>query len=540
MSLMLVVLAAGKGLAEDLPVVKGKKVVASVQGEPITLDELDRQVSAMKREPAPGAKPDRSVELAVLRRMIHVTLIAQEAKRMGVDKLPETRKAVEAHARVALREELVGRVVKDVKADGEAVDAAYRASVQEWQVSAALFANEEHARSLAAEVSAGVSFGDRARAYLADGRATKVEDGVVLRRETMDPAIGKAVAGMAVGSTSSIIATRSGLVILKLEDIRYPDNSAARATAERIVLTAKRKEVLAAFDRALRKKYVTIDREVLASVDYESDRPGMDALLKDTRVVAAIRGEKPVTVAEMSEALKFQFFHGTTLAAERKRLNARKEQILDGMLHRKVFRKEALRLRLDRTDSYKSQLKAHEQSTLFGAMVLKVIAPDVKLNEDGVKAYYAEHRKEFTTPEMMRLRSLAFADRTSAQAALESLKKGADFQWVASRADGQVDGNAKGVMSFDGKPIMTSELPDGIRTSVAGARAGDVRLHASPESHVYVLAVEDVAAAAPQPYDEVRGQIARKVLDADIQKAVEQFAERLRSLSDVKVYLEAS
>jgi hypothetical protein len=54
-------------------------------------------------------------------------------------------------------------------------------------------------------------------------------------------------------------------------------------------------------------------------------------------------------VGELTEALKFQFFHGTKMAVERKRLNAKKEQILDGMLHRKVFRKEALRLALDTT-----------------------------------------------------------------------------------------------------------------------------------------------------------------------------------------------
>ena len=539
-SLASAVLAAANGAAQDLPVVKGKKVVASVQGESITLDEFNLQLAGVQREAAPGTTPDRSAELAVLQRMIRTTLITQEARRMELDKLPEIRKIVESFSRVALREGLVERVVRDVKAGPKEVEDVYQNAVREWKLSAALFQKEEHAKAMTTELTAGREFGAMARAYLAQGKATKVEDGVFLKREAMDPAVRKAVAGMAVGSTSPVIATKSGHVLVKLEDVRYPDDPAARATAEQIVLTNKRKDAVTAFDQALKKKYVKLNRELLSRLDYESDTPGIEALLKDGRVLAEIKGEKPVTVGELTEELKFQFFHGTKMAAERKRLNAKKEQILDGMLHRKVFRKEALRLSLDRTDSYRSKVKEYESGVLFDAFLRKAIAPDIELKEDEVKAYYDEHREAYTNPEMMRIRSLTFADRRSAESALESLKKGADFQWVADHADAQVDRNTRGLLSFDGRPIMTSELPDGVQKAVAGARAGQFRLYASPEHHFYVLAVQDVVAAQPRPYEQVRGEVAREVLAVKVQKAVEEYAEKLRALSEVKVYLKAS
>ncbi len=535
-AVIVVGLAAGRGTAEELPIVKGKKVVASVQGEPITLSEFDQQLAAMKRE-APGATVDRGQELALLGRMVNMVLIAQEARRMGLDKLPEIRKAVDSNTRVTLRDELVERVVKDVKADAAEVDKIYRASVREWKISAALFEKEEHARSMEGEVGAGKSFAELARTYLEQGKATKVEDGVFLARGAMDPEIGKAVSGMAVGSTSPVISTRSGLVILVLEDIRYPDNPAERARAEQIALTSRRKEAVTAFEETLKKQYAKINRDLLNSIDYESDSPGIEALLKDRRVLVEVKGEPPVTVGEMTEALKFQFFHGTTMAAERKKLNAKKEQILDGVLHRKLFRKEALRLRLDKTDSYRGRVKEFETSALFDAFLRRVIVPDIHLREEDVKAYYDEHRNQYTTPEMVRINSLVFSARKDAVMAAESLKQGADFQWVSGQANGQVDPNVKGVMTFDGRPIMTSELPEGVQKAVAGANAGDVRLYAAPETYIYVLVIQGVVAAQPKPYEQVRRELAEKAADVRIQKAVEEYAEKLRALSDVKIYV---
>lgn len=533
-------LVAGGAGAQGLPVVKGKRVVAEVQGEVITLAEFDRQVAAMTQGQAPGGKVDREAELALLQRLVRMRLIAQEARRMEIDRLPEIRRMVDSYARVTLREELVERAIKDVKADPKRVEEIYRASVREWQVNAVFFEKEEQAKAMAADLAAGRDLLERGRAYLAEGKASKVEEGVLLGRKTADPEILKMVAGLAAGATGPVTPTKSGYLVLRVEDVRYPDDPAARADAERVALTDKRKEAVTVFDRALKKKYVTLYPEVLKTLDFEAATPGIDALLKDRRVLAEIKGEKPVTVGEMAEELKFQFFHGMELAAQRKRLNAKKEEILDAMLHRRVFRKEALRLGLEKTDAYRDKVREYEISVLLDQVVRKVVAPEVKLTEEEVRAYYDGHRAEYSTPEMVRIRSLVFADRKSAEATLESLRKGSDFQWAADHADAQVDPGAKGVLVFDGRPIVTSALPEGVRKAVAGARAGDARLYASPEQHLYVLFVQGLVPSEPVPYEQVRKEISEKILHVKLRTAMEEYADKLRSLSNVKVYLKAS
>ena len=524
-------------VAQDLPVVKGKKIVASVNGENITQDEFNQEISEIKKEMAPGGKLDRRAELDVLKRMVNTRLIVQEARTIGLDKLPENKKMLEAYAREALREELVEKVVRDAKPDAAEIDRLYKEAVREYKISAVLCDKEEDAKGFEAELKTGKPFVELAKGFKEQGRAKQVEEGVFLKLQAMDPAYGKAISAMPKGSTSSIVQTKAGYGILRLDDIRYGENPEEKEKARQIVLDKARKEALRAHDESLKKKFVKVNRDVLDSIDYEAQTPGFEVLLKDTRAVAEIKGDKPITVGDLTEQMRFQFFHGLDRAAERKKLNARKEVALEGILHRRLFRREALRLGLDKTESYKSKVREHEAGVLFGTFINKVIHPEIKVKEDELKAYYTMHAKEFSAPEMMRIRGLAFAKRGDAEGAVEKLKRGAELQWLAGHAEGQVDRNAKGVLAFDGKLLTTLDLPEGVQKVVAGAKTGDYRLYASPEGHFYALAIQEVTSSKPQPYEEARKEVAQKVVKDKIKRAVEEYADKLRSASDVKVFL---
>lgn len=532
-------LGAAFALAQELPVVKGKKIVASVNGDPITLDELTREIAGVKKARTPAATVDRQAELGVLQRVINTRLIVQEARNIGLDKLTENKMMVDAFAREALREELAEKVMAGAKVDEKEVDKIYKDAVREWKVNAVLCDKEDDANRFEAELRTGKSFAELAKAFKADGRAKQIEEGVYLKPTDMDRQFARTVSGLTVGSTSSVVRTTSGFAVLRLEDVRYGENPEEKEKAREAVLELSRREKLKAYNESLKKKFVTVKQVVLDGVDYEAPSPGFDALLKDSRVVAEIKGDKAVTVGELTEQLRYQFFHGLDRAVERKRLNARKGVTLEGIIHRRLFRREALRQGLDKTESYRGTLRDYEAGLLFEAFIRKVIQPDIKLTETEVKAYYDAHAKEYSAPEMMRIRSLAFRSRGDAESVIEKLKEGAEFQWLAAHAEGQVEGNAKGVWSFDGKPVMTQDLPDGMQKALAGARVGDVRLYSSRDGYFYALAIQDVIPSKPQPYQDARQTLAQRVMNDKVTKAVEEYAGKLRSASDVKVYLKS-
>ena len=539
-ALALLLLTGTTGFASDkaLPVVEGKKTVATVNGEPITLEEFDQELSMLSEGAGGNDKVAKEKRIELLKRLINTRLIIQEARRMRLDELKELKERVDVFSRVALRDELIERHVKNVKPDDKEVEEAYRESIKELKVKSILFEKEEDAKRMEDAVKAGKGFDETARNFVADKKGKASEEGDYLKFKSLLPEIAGAASKMKIGSISSVLRIRSGFVIFKLEDIRFPDDPLVKERVRREALGRKQKEALEKYDKSLRTKYAKVNEGLLESLDFESKDPGFEKLLKDKRVLAEIKGEKPITVGDLADYMRQQLFHGVERAVETKRLNKRKNEILEEMLHKRVLRKEALRLGIDKTEAYKNKVREYENSLVFGAFIQKAVVPDVKLKEEELKAYYGQHIKDYTYPEMMKMSNLVFEKRESAEKAILALKKGTDFQWVKANAEGQLDRNTKGILDLDGRLLITRDLPEELRKVIPGAKAGDFRLYQSAENYFYVVSIQEVVPSRPQPYEEVREKVAQKVYDEKLKRAVEDYADQLRAASDVKVYLQ--
>jgi len=520
----------------ELPVIQGKKTVASVNDELITLDEFNYALTSSQKGAVGEKKVNKEDEAELLQRLINARLIVQEAQKIGLDELPEVKNMIDVYARITLREQLMERTLKNVKVDEKEVEKLYKEAVKEWKLSSVVFEKEDDAKKMAEQLSAGKKFDELSKAYIAAGKA-KGDEAQYLKVKELNPHVVRAVSKMKPGSVSPVIPLQSGFAIVKLEDIRYPENADEKERARAEALKQKRVQVLKEYNNSLIKKYAKVHHDVLDRLDFEAKEPGFQKLLKDTRSLADIKGEKPITVGELSQALRQQLYHGVDQAIESKKVNARKMQMFDDILYKRVFRKEALRLRLDKTEGYTYKVKEYEDSVIFGAFVQKAVVPDVKVNDEELRAYYEEHIKEYTLPEMMRIDGLAFDKRADAEGAIEKLRKGADFQWLSANAEGQADKNSKGLLRFEGKLLTTKDLPEGVQKAVSGAKSGDSRIYAAPEGYFYALSMREVIPSSPKPFEEVRSVIAQKVFDAKVRKAMNEWTAKLRAASDVKIYL---
>jgi hypothetical protein len=522
-----------------LPVIDGKKTVATVNDEPITLEEFNRAIAA-SHAARPGAKTAGRIDYSkIINRMINTRLIVLEARNIGLDALPEIRKMVADFSRETLIKLLLEGYVKDIKPGQDEVEKIYQEMVKEWQISSVRFKTEKLARNFEEKVKGGNNFEEVVKNVLDEGIAEEGEVGQYLKDEDLAPQIAQVVAKMEIGSISPVVAIgEKGFIILRFEGERFPEEEDAEAMkrARRQVLNQARGKAARDYYQDLRKKYLKINEELIDGLDYESEEPGFDSLLEDKRVIAEISGEQPVTVGELTKGLKQKFFHGVERAIKAKEVNKKKYEVLEGIVEERILLQEALKQGIDTSDEYKNKIKEYEISVVFGAFINKVIVPDIKLDQKELKAHYQENMEKYTFPEMMRIKELVFESKNDAVSAVEKLRKGTDFNWLSSNAEGQVDKNTGGLLRFKGELLTVSSLPEGVQKSVSGANPGDFRLYESPEGYFYVLYIYHLLPGAPRPFESVRKDIAKEVFRDKVRKAVEDYADQLREYYPVKIY----
>jgi hypothetical protein len=522
-----------------LPVIDGKKTVATVNDEPITLEEFNRAIAA-SHAARPGAKTAGRIDYSkIINRMINTRLIVLEARNIGLDALPEIRKMVADFSRETLIKLLLEGYVKDIKPGQDEVEKIYQEMVKEWQISSVRFKTEKLARNFEEKIKGGNNFEEAVKNVLDEGTAEEGKVGQYSKDEDLAPQIAQVVAKMEIGSISPVVAIgEKGFIILRFEGERFPEEEDAEAMkrARRQVLNQARGKAARDYYQDLRKKYLKINEELIDGLDYESEEPGFDSLLEDKRVIAEISGEQPVTVGELTKGLKQKFFHGVERAIKAKEVNKKKYEVLEGIVEERILLQEALKQGIDTSDEYKNKIKEYEISVVFGAFINKVIVPDIKLDQKELKAHYQENMEKYTFPEMMRIKELVFERKSDAVSAVEKLRKGTDFDWLSSNAEGQIDKNTGGLLRFKGELLTVSSLPEGVQKSVSGANPGDFRLYESPEGYFYVLYIYHLLPGAPRPFESVRKDIAKEVFRDKVRKAVEDYADQLREYYPVKIY----
>ncbi len=233
-------------------------------------------------------------------------------------------------------------------------------------------------------VKAGEEFADLAKKAVAEGTAKGGDQGQYLKAKEIIPAIAAVVSKMTTGSVSPIIpikaaenAKAAGYALVKLEGIRQVDSPGEKERTRQEALKNAKVEALQRYSQTLITRYAVVHRAVLDGLDFEAK--GFEKFLKDGRVLAEIKGEKPLTVGDLAEQLRHQLFHGAAQAAEAKKLNEKIVPAFHEMLYRRVFRKEALRLGLDKTAAYTARLRNTRTLSSSGVLCRKLWRPTLNL-----------------------------------------------------------------------------------------------------------------------------------------------------------------
>jgi parvulin-like peptidyl-prolyl isomerase len=528
----------------------GQTPVAMVNDDPITLEEFAEQLVTMHSDMGQPGTQEKKNFTALLDRMIGIKLIVQEAVNIGLDKTSSAQKQMEDFALKKLITQLIGSQLRNLEPDQGKVEEIYRQMALEAKLASYKFQNQADAQTLLDQHKAGGDFTKLARAMVESGKAEggdKPEEYIKLK--DLLPNVAQAVFTMEIGKVSEIFKTDMAYMIFKLEDRRPYEDPEARSQAEQMVMQQLAGEKQAKYLQELEDKYVTPDKEAEELLDFEKimqERPGAKAseifakLRTEQRPLATIKnngGTAVITVAEIVKDLEATFYHGTEQPIAPKETNTKKDAIIQDKLLKIIGPIEAKKTGIDTSKEYLSAVKKFREKLLFDVFMNRVVLPSVKVSQEEARKYYNENIGAYSTPLMLKMKSLAFIDEKRAQDALKKLKAGSDFKWVSSNVTGLAADDDKRMLNFGGSLLAITSLPDDLQKMVANARSGDMFLYKDPDNLFYVLVVETAFPPQAKSYEEAQNDAAKVVYGRKIKDALDDYERRLKEVYETEIFL---
>ena len=153
------------------------------------------------------------------------------------------------------------------------------------------------------------------------------------------------------------------------------------------------------------------------------------------------------------------------------------------------------------------------------------LATEIKPEEAELREYYDAHLAEFTVTGMRNLLQFVLPDEAAAKAAADKINKGADFATVGRAASG-LNKNEMELLE-----ITLEKLPREISAAVFALKEGEVSAPLKSPFGWHVVKVTAARQERVDPFEDVRGKIAR---DLALNRATDLVVERSNQLEDAR------
>ena len=523
--------------------------VAVVNGEPITLKDFAMELASMHSNMTDAEAKGKRDFGQTLDRLIAVKLIKQEALNIGFDRIPAVRKQIENFALKTMIQQLLSGQIKDIAADEKELEELYRQMAIEAKLLTYRFFDQADAASLLKEVRAGGDFKVLADKMVAAAKAEGGEEAEFARLNDLLPQIAQAVYPMEKGKVSEIFKADKGYLLFRLEDRRVYEDPETRQLAVKRLLEQEARKKQIAYLESLQDKYATIDEKAEEALNFAGIME-KNPKAKGTEVFARLSGDQRplakvvngketvlVTVAEIAKELESSMYHGMDRIIDAKQMDNQKETLITSKLIAITGRMEAQNQGIDTSEAFLGKLEDFEDRLLFDTFMSKAVVPGITVREEAVRAYYDENLENFSSPLMLKMKSLVFTNQASARDALKKLQAGSDFKWVSANSTHLAAADNKDILGLGDTLLSITALPEALHRQVEEARQGDHFLYEGPADLFYLLQVDNAYPPVAKPYDEVRQEIGRILYARAINEALADWVGKLKEAYETKNYL---
>lgn len=512
-------LAGLTGCASTAP---GPETAALVDGSPITTDEVLYSVSiAHRREGL--AETKRMNFLDYMQKVIDDRLIIDEARRRGMDASPAVQKSL---SDFILRESVVllhqEEVVSKISISEEDIINNYRENYLRYGLIE--LNNQDDANAALEQLKSGADFMEVFLKY-STPETQKFSEGIVLNRANLKPDFKDALSEVKPGEYTNIITVNGRHYILQLRTVEETDKvfqERLRSEIEKGI--RKQKELGTDFLKELRAKApVTIDEGLLAELLSSMEKGEKEKWTKDQRPLAAVYDA--VLTVEQFAAMAFpekQDVHKSTPPDA--------HAILNNWINVKLVDQEALARRYELRPELEAKVFNYTNQLIRRLFLQSVVAADIDMSEEKIKDFYSRNLTKYTAPARYKVQTLVFETKEEAESALNALKGGTDFAWMArTRAGSKKEPQADTWWT-------QAEVPETLREGIEAINPGGLSPVFEHKGKHNIILLREKVKESPKEFEAVREQARRDYFQEKSEEKLKEYLEKLKKEADIVIY----
>ena len=208
-----------------------------------------------------------------------------------------------------------------------------------------------------------------------------------------------------------------------------------------------------------------------------------------------------------------------------------KERFLNELVKKELLYQEAIKRGLDKNAEYKHKVEDFKKITLIEQLLEKEIEAKTKLTDEDIKAYYDEHKEDFSPFNKIRLSLIRVKTEEEAKNILEKLKKGEDFAKIAKESS--IDTNSAkngGDLGYFSKGRMAPLFEE----AAFKLKKGEVSDIVRTSFGFHIIKKEDHKQAGASSFNDVKYEIEQTVLFQKRDQKIRVLINQLKSKAKIK------
>jgi parvulin-like peptidyl-prolyl isomerase len=510
-------------------------VIATVNGEPVYFEALERLLSSMHSGASAARRQAPDLD-RVLFRLVNDTLLAQEARSMGMQhEAPIPEQVAALREKLAIQQLERAEIWTGAEPTGEELRRAFQDEYRTITFHMMTAYEREEAERLRQELRDGADFEALAREHSVDPygpRGGLVKD---LPNIDMPHELADAAFALEPGEIAGPLRTRIGWSNLRADSFAEPDPERfveLKASLWELVRYRKAEVLRRDLGARLRESHpVVVDEAAVEAIVAErlTDARLMPHVEDPDAIVARV-GEGSMTAGQLGEALKRRW---KGVRNEEAALAAR-PIVLQRLIRDELMRAEALARGYGDTAEAQRALVAYETQRLIPRILNEVVAANVEVTREEMERYFQEHRSRFHRPPRVHIGQITVTEEAEAERVAELLRQGTDLAWLARQHSVDRFREAGGDRGW----VTPGRTGDPTEEALFEAEPGDVLgPSAAPEGFV-VVRVDAREEQGIYDFEEVSGNVREAVYDVEFQRTLHEFIQKLRSRSEIDIHEE--